>query len=603
MARDAAATGHRVVDVEEMLALWRIREDGAGLAARSLDRPAHAGWEDAAVPPARLGGYLRAFDDLLRAHGYDGVPYGHFGDGCVHVRIDFGLDSPGGRGGFRTFLEEAAALVASYDGTLSGEHGDGRARSELLGAMYSQDALDLFRQVKRALDPAGVLNPGCSSTRVRSTRTCGWRPAVAAADEPAAAARRRLAGGRGAPLHGRGPLPGRQHRQRGRDVPLLRGDPRREGLHRGRARVLQEMVDGRLVRDGWRSDEVHEALDLCLSCKGCSTDCPTGVDMATYKAEALHQRYRGRLRPRSHYALGRLPLWARLTQPVAPLANLALRSPAVRRASRWAAGIDQRRSIPAFASRSFRTLAGERTRRQDPDVVIWADSFTDHFASEPGMAAVALLESAGLRVGVVRERACCGLTWVSTGQLDQARRIVGRTVGVLHEYVARGIPVVGLEPSCLAALRSDAAELTADRAGEVARGVHTLAELLETVEVAATGPHRHARGGAAALPPHVGARLRGRRPAAGPHRRHRDPARRLLRAGRQLRRREGALRRLGRGRRAHPAAGGAGGGEDAVVLADGFSCRTQLADLADVRAVHMSELLLSPRDCASRSGS
>ena len=607
VARDAAATGHRVVtDVEEMLALWRIREDGAGLAARSLDRPAHAGWEDAAVPPARLGGYLRAFDDLLRAHGYDGVPYGHFGDGCVHVRIDFGLDSPGGRGGFRTFLEEAAALVASYDGTLSGEHGDGRARSELLGAMYSQDALDLFRQVKRALDPAGVLNPGVL------------------VDPRPVDADLRLAGPLSQPrtslrlLHDGGSLVDAVHRCTGVGrcladntgtggvmCPSYVATRDEKDSTRGRARVLQEMVDGRLVRDGWRSDEVHEALDLCLSCKGCSTDCPTGVDMATYKAEALHQRYRGRLRPRSHYALGRLPLWARLTQPVAPLANFALRSPAVRRASRWAAGIDQRRSIPAFASRSFRTLAGERTRRQDPDVVIWADSFTDHFASEPGMAAVALLESAGLRVGVVRERACCGLTWVSTGQLDQARRIVGRTVGVLHEYIARGIPVVGLEPSCLAALRSDAVELTADpRAGEVARGVHTLAELLETVE--------------GWRPPD----LTGTHVVVQPHCHHTSvlgfeaDARLLARTGATVTRLGGCCGLAGNFgvEKGHydvsvavaehtllPAVRAAG--EDAVVLADGFSCRTQLADLADVRAVHMSELLLSPRDCASRSGS
>ena len=513
-----------------------------------------------------------------RAHGYDGVPYGHFGDGCVHVRIDFGLDSPGGRGGFRTFLEEAAALVASYGGTLSGEHGDGRARSELLGAMYSQDALDLFRQVKRALDPAGVLNPGVlvdPRPVDADLRLAG--PLSRAADEPAAAARRRLAGGRGAPLHGRGRCLADNTGTGGVMCPSYVATRDEKDSTRGRARVLQEMVDGRLVRDGWRSDEVHEALDLCLSCKGCSTDCPTGVDMATYKAEALHQRYRGRLRPRSHYALGRLPLWARLTQPVAPLANLALRSPAVRRASRWAAGIDQRRSIPAFASRSFRTLAGERTRRQDPRRRDLGRLVHRPLPSpEPGMAAVALLESAGLRVGVVRERACCGLTWVSTGQLDQARRIVGRTVGVLHEYVARGIPVVGLEPSCLAALRSDAAELTADpRAGEVARGVHTLAELLETVE--------------GWRPPD----LTGTHVVVQPHCHHTSvlgfeaDARLLARTGATVTRLGGCCGLAGNFgvEKGHydvsvavaehtllPAVRAAG--EDAVVLADGFSCRT-----------------------------
>jgi FAD/FMN-containing dehydrogenase/Fe-S oxidoreductase len=598
---DSGAGDHRIVsDPAEQLALWRIREDGAGLAARSLTRPAHAGWEDAAVPPERLGAYLRGFDALLRDYRYDGVPYGHFGDGCVHVRIDFELEDEPGRRRFRDFLGDAAALVATHGGTLSGEHGDGRARSDLLPAMYSPEALSLFGQVKRALDPDGVLNPGVLV-----------EPRPAAADLRLAAPLReprttlRL-------VEDRGSLVDAVHRCTGVGrcladntgtggvmCPSYVATRNEKDSTRGRARVLQEMVNGQLVRDGWRSEEVHESLDLCLACKGCSTDCPTGVDMATYKAEALHQRYRGRVRPRSHYALGRLPRWARMTQPVAPLANRAMRTKVVQRLAKAAAGIDQRRGIPPFAARPLSRWARERrstTHRPRPDVVVWADSFTEHFATGPGQAAVTLLERAGLRVDVVGEDACCGLTWISTGQLDAARRIVTRTVEQLHPYVAAGIPVIGLEPSCLAALRSDLVQLTDDpRAADLSRGVRTLAEVLET------------------LPDWSPPDLTGTTVVAQPHCHHASvlgwaaDERLLRRAGASLTRVGGCCGLAGNFgvEQGHyevsvaiaehallPAVRSAG--PDTVVLADGFSCRTQLDDLAGVHARHLSELLLGP---------
>jgi FAD/FMN-containing dehydrogenase/Fe-S oxidoreductase len=599
VARDAGAVDHRsVTDPAEQLALWRIREDGAGLAARSLSRPAHAGWEDAAVPPERLGDYLRGFDELLRGYGYDGVPYGHFGDGCVHVRIDFDLDgTDAGRGRFRSFLEEAAALVASHGGTLSGEHGDGRARSELLPAMYSPEALALFGGVKAALDPDNVLNPGvlveprAVDADLRQGRRLSEPPTslrlVEDAGSLVAAVHRCTGVGRcTADNTGTG----------GVMCPSYVATGEEKDSTRGRARVLQEMVNGSLVRDGWRSPEVHEALDLCLACKGCSTDCPTGVDMATYKAEALHQRYHRRLRPRSHYALGRLPRWARLTQPVAPLANRALRSSAVQRLAKAAAGIDQRRSIPGFAPRRFTRWAGERAREEQPDVVLWADSFTEHFATGPGQAAVRLLERAGLRVAVVGERTCCGLTWISTGQLDAARRIATRTLDELHPYVTAGVPIVGLEPSCLAVLRGDLVELTDDpRAVELARGVRTLAEHLES------------------LPDWTPPDLTGLTAVAQPHCHHASvlgweaDARLLARAGVAVKRLGGCCGLAGNFgvEKGHyevsvavaehqllPAVRAAAPGT--VVLADGFSCRTQLDDLAGVRALHISELLLGP---------
>lgn len=601
VAADAGAVGHRIVsDVVEQLALWRIREDGAGLAARSLERPAHAGWEDAAVPPDRLGGYLRGFDELLREYGYDGVPYGHFGDGCVHVRIDFELDgTDGGRGRFRTFLQDAATLVATHGGTLSGEHGDGRARSELLPAMYSPQALDLFAQVKAVLDPEGLLNPGVlvEPRPVDADLRLGSRLA-----EPPTTLRLVDDGGSlVSAVHrctGVGKCTADNTGSGGVMCPSYLATREEKDSTRGRARVLQEMVNGGVVRRGWDSPEVHEALDLCLACKGCSTDCPTGVDMATYKAEALHQRYRGKLRPRSHYVLGRLPQWARLTQPVAPLANRVMRLAPVQRLARSVAGIDQRRGIPAFTARPLSRWAREHGARQRPgaarpDVVVWADSFTEHFATGPGQAAVRLLERAGLKVAVVGENACCGLTWISTGQLDAARRIVRGTIDVLHPYVADGVPVVGLEPSCLAALRADLVQLTDDpRAAELARGVRTLAELLES------------------LPGWAPPDLSGTTVVAQPHCHHASvlgweaDARLLARAGATVDRLGGCCGLAGNFgvEQGHyevsvavaehallPAVRTAG--EGAVVLADGFSCRTQLDDLAGVRAVHMAELL------------
>jgi Fe-S oxidoreductase len=610
VVRDAGALDARVVtDAREMAALFRIREDGAGLAARTLERQAQSGWEDAAVPPERLGAYLRGFDALLKESGLDGVPYGHFGDGCVHVRIDFPLREEGGRRGFREFVEAAADLTASHGGSLSGEHGDGRARSELLPRMYSPEVLALFAGVKHLFDPDDLLNPGVLVD-----------PAPVDADLRLAA---RLREPRHALrlVHDHGSVVEAVHRCTGVGkcvadntgnggvmCPSYTATRNEKDSTRGRARVLQEMVNGSVVEDGWRSQEVHDALDLCLSCKGCASDCPTGIDMASYKAEALHQRYRRRVRPRSHYALGQLPRWARLSQPGAAVVNRLMRVSVLQRVAKASAGIDPRRSVPAFDTDAFRRWARRRSYAATPaqpyDVVVWGDSFTDSFASSSGRAAVAVLEAAGLRVGVVTEPACCALTWVSTGQLDAARRILRRTLDVLHPYVERGVPVLGLEPSCLATLRSDAEELTDDpRAADVARGVHSLAELLATVD--------------SWSPPD----LRGTTVVVQPHCHHASvigwdvDAALLARTGASVTRVGGCCGLAGnfgveKGHyevsvavaehdllpavRAALGDQGRDGVHDAgrtVVLADGFSCRTQLADLVDVQALHLSELL------------
>jgi FAD/FMN-containing dehydrogenase/Fe-S oxidoreductase len=596
VARDAGVAHRVVTDKAEQLALWRIREDGAGLAARSLTRQAKSGWEDAAVPPDRLGDYLRDFDRLLTQSGLDGVPYGHFGDGCVHVRIDFELDDTGGRQRYRAFVEEAADLVASYGGSMSGEHGDGRARSELLPRMYSPQAIALMEQAKRVLDPDNLLNPGVLVD-----------PAPLDADLRLAVPQRgtrttlRL-------THDAGSLSQAVHRCTGVGkcladntasggvmCPSYLATREEKDSTRGRSRVLQDVVTGQLAFD---DPAVAESLDLCLSCKGCASDCPTGIDMATYKSEALSQRYSHKLRPRSHYALGMLPRWARMTPP--RLANAALKVPVLGRLAKSAAGVDQRRSLPRFSERplrpSWRSSGVETPLAANVDVWIWADSFTDRFAAETGRAAIALLETMGLRAAVIPEAACCGLTWITTGQLTAARRIVGRAVATLHPYVASGKPVIGLEPSCLAALREDAAQLVdGPLVSEVSGGMRSLAEFL--AERIAAG---------AWTPPD----LSGVEVIAQPHCHHHavigweTDAALLASTGAQVTRVGGCCGLAGNFgvEQGHyevsvavaehdllPAVRNAG--PDAVVLADGFSCRTQLDDLVGRQALHLAELL------------
>ncbi|TYL46274.1 FAD-binding oxidoreductase [Nocardioides sp. BGMRC 2183] len=601
----SGALGYRVVtDQAEAAALWRIREDGAGLAARSLTRPAHAGWEDAAVPPESLGAWLRDFEELLAAHGLDTVPYGHFGDGCVHARIDF--DFADGPARFREFLVACATRLADYGGSLSGEHGDGRARSELLPLMYDATSLRLFGQVKAACDPAGLLNPGVlvdpapfdadlrPLRRERSDLVA--RPTLRLAEDGGSlsAAVHRCTGV-GKCVAGPGVLGGVM-------CPSFQASAAEKDSTRGRARVLQEAVTGGLP-GGLADPAVHEALDLCLSCKGCASDCPTGVDMATYKSEVLHQTYRGRRRPRSHYTLGRLPLWAGLVDRlgVSGLANASLQLRPTAALAKAVAGIDPRRSVPRFAATTVRRSA--RSARAGggpgrPDVWLWADSFTDHFRDAQAHAAVSYLTAAGLRVGVIDERACCALTWVTTGQLDQARRILDATIRTLAPYVDSGVPVIGLEPSCLATLRADAAELVSeaerDGATRVAAGTLSLAELVDRLDLP--------------LPDLTGVRV-----VAQPHCHHHavigwDADEALLRrAGATVTRVSGCCGLAGNFgvEKGHyetsvavaeshllPVVRDALATDGrTVVLADGMSCAIQLDDLAGVASVHLAELL------------
>ena len=616
LAADGGCLDSAVYTGPQAAALWRIREDGAGLGGRTpAGAPAWPGWEDSAVPPSSLGPYLRELAALMGRHGVDGLMYGHFGDGCVHARIDFPLrDRPSV---LRSFTEDAARLAASFGGSASGEHGDGRARGELLPFMYSAAAIDLMRGVKALFDPASLLNPGVIVD-----------PAPLDTDlrVPVALPLRRGLGF--AYPHDAGDFSTAVHRCVG--VGKCRADTTAAGgvmcpsylatrdekdSTRGRARVLQELANGALV-SGWDDPAVADALDLCLSCKGCSADCPAGIDMATYKAEALYQRYRRRPRPAAHYSLGWLPRWAALVARaprLAGLANASLRLGPVAALVKRLGGIDHRRDLPRFAARSFRQwfsargagaaglagaagaagVAGGVPRKP---VLLWVDTFTNAFSPEVGRAAVAVLEAAGYEVTITPGAVCCGLTWISTGQLDGARRQLRRSLRALAPTLDAGIPIVGLEPSCAAALRRDAAELLPGdrRAAALSGAVKTLAELLTATDgwtppdlsdvsgVAQPHCHQHAVLGwtaDAALLRDAGASVSavggccGLAGNFGVEQGHYEVSVAVA---------ETALL---------PAVRAAGA--DATVLADGFSCRTQLDQLAGVTGTHLAELLAS----------
>jgi FAD/FMN-containing dehydrogenase/Fe-S oxidoreductase len=585
LAAAGASDGFVVTDPAHAMALWKIREDGAGLASISLPRPAYPGWEDAAVPTRHLGSYLRDFDRLLDDHGLDGLPYGHFGDGCVHVRIDFPLTEEGGVSSYRAFVEEAARLVARYGGSLSGEHGDGRARSGLLPTIYSTAAIEAFGQVKAAFDPENLLNPGVLVDPRPADADLRAVGLVGRVDHFAEAVHR---------CSGVGKCLANTTAGLGVMCPSYQATREEKDSTRGRARVLQEMINGEMVH-GWKSPAVHEALDLCLSCKGCARDCPTGIDMAAYKSQVLNHTYRRRIRPRSHYALGWLPRWGRLITRIRLLSsviNVSTATPGVRTLLRWAAGIDKRRSLPRFASVAARKRVAVPESSGDP-AIIWVDSFSDYFTGDAVAAAVSVLAAVGYAPQLVEQPACCGLTWISTGQLHGARRQLRTALDILHPHVVAGTPIIGLEPSCLAVWRSDAAELLPEdpRVADVAAGIFTLAELLgrtpnwsppdlsgielvvqphchhasvlgwqaDATLLAATGATVTTVGGCCGLAGNFGV-----------EKGHYEVSVKVAE--------HDFLPAVA----AHP---------DALVLADGFSCRTQLAQLADRQAITLAEFL------------
>ncbi|HWA62459.1 MAG TPA: FAD-linked oxidase C-terminal domain-containing protein, partial [Caulobacteraceae bacterium] len=449
-----------VRDRDQQQRIWRVRE--AGLPATAYIpgwRETHEGWEDAAVRREDLGRYLRDFKALMGRYGYDSAVYGHFGDGLIHCRINFDLASEAGLKTWTAFLSDAADLVVRYGGSLSGEHGDGQSKAELLEKMYGPELIEAQRAFKAIWDPDGRMNPGkvvdpypiASNLREGP----GYRPieVKGAFDYPDdghsfTQAMKRCVGVGSCR---------RNDSDKGVMCPSYMATLEEKHSTRGRARLLFEMVSGETITEGFASRAVEEALDLCLGCKGCRSDCPMHVDMARYKAEFRYRHYQGRMRPRAAWAMGRIRTWAELSRIAPWAANLVGQAPLVSGAAKALMGIAEARRIPRFAPRSFRTLDRSRPRRPGARgrVLLWPDTFNDYFRPATATAAVRVLEHMGFEVEVPRQRLCCGRPLYDWGWLDEARALWRRTLSTLRSDIEAGVPVVGLEPGCVSAFRDE----------------------------------------------------------------------------------------------------------------------------------------------------
>ena len=472
-------------DPDEEERLWLLRESGLGATASVPGRgDTWEGWEDAAVPPDRLGDYLREFKPLLERHGHHTAAlYGHFGDGCIHTRIDFNLRARDGIADYRAFAEEAADLVLRYGGSLSGEHGDGQSRAELLPRMFGEELVQAFREFKGIWDPEGRMNPGKVVDPSRLDQNLRLGPTY---DPIPVTTHFRFPDDEGdfakAALRCVGV--GLCRRTEGGTMcPSYMVTREEEHSTRGRARMLFEMLQGDVVGDGWQDERVKDALDLCLSCKGCKADCPVNVDMATYKAEFLSHYYEGHRRPRAAYAIGMIHRWAGLAAHTPRLANLAVSLPGLRTLAKRVAGVHPERSVPRFATRTFRAEfadhhppAGAGGRR----VILWPDTFNDAFNPAALHAAVEVLEAAGFAVDIPRTRLCCGRPLYDYGFLDQAEALLRQILDELKDDIVAGVPIVGLEPSCVAVFRDELRNLFPhdQNAERLCRQTMTLSELL-----------------------------------------------------------------------------------------------------------------------------
>jgi len=453
-----------VLDRAEQAAFWTLRESAVGATAVVPGKPAtYPGWEDSAVPPERLGAYLRELDALIGQFGFERTFYGHFGDGCLHLRSEFDFRTPAGLRSFRSFIEQAADLVVRHGGSLSGEHGDGQARAELLPRMFGPELVAAFREFKSIWDPDGRMNPGKVVDPL--PLDADLRPALTLADPKTIFAFPDDAGSL-AQAVARCVGVGKCRRESGGAMcPTFQATREERHSTRGRARLLFEMLEGEALPDLWRSQEVLEALDLCIACKSCKSDCPVGVDIATYKAEFMAHHYAGRLRPRAAYSMGLIHWWAHLAVIAPGLANAAGTLPGIAGLAKLVAGVDSRRQFPRFAGRTFRRQLPEGVadlgglRGADRRVVLFADTFTDGFVPSQGLAALRVLRAAGFAVEVPRANLCCGRPLYDRGFLRQGRRLLGQILDAFEPELDSEVPVVVLEPSCEATFHDELVNL------------------------------------------------------------------------------------------------------------------------------------------------
>jgi FAD/FMN-containing dehydrogenase/Fe-S oxidoreductase len=451
-------------DVEEMDHLWQVRESGLGSTAFVPGQPdTWEGWEDSAVAPDKLGGYLRELRALYNKYHYISVMYGHFGQGCVHCRVSFDLTSESGIRTWRSFMEEATDLCVRYGGSLSGEHGDGQARGEFLYKMFGNELIEAFREYKSIWDPDWKMNPGklVDAYRIDENLRLGahyrpWQPEThfKFPDDHGSFAHAALR------CVGVGKCR-RKDSARAQDdtmCPSFMVTHEERHTTRGRAHHLWEMLNGNVIADGWRDENVKESLDLCLSCKGCKGDCPVNVDIATYKAEFLSHYWEGRIRPRHAYAFGLVDKWSRLASLWPGMVNLVTQTPGVSHLAKLAAGMPLQRRIPEFAPETFRRWFNKRRAlrsQANGRVILWPDTFNNYFFPETAQAATEVLENAGFRVEIPQGHLCCGRPLYDYGMLDMAKVYLRRILDSLRPQIEAEIPIVVLEPSCASVFRDE----------------------------------------------------------------------------------------------------------------------------------------------------
>lgn len=601
----------RIYTEPEAAAVWRIRESGPRAASNMPGAPPRwEGWDDASVAPEKLGAYLRDLRRLLDEHHYEAAFYGHFGEGCIHMQVSFDLQSDPGIRRYAEFIDRAADLVVSYGGSLSGEHGDGQSRGALLPKMFGEELVQAFRQFKSAWDPDNKLNPHKVVDAYLPTENLRLGAQYAPLDPPthfqfpddggslAKASLRCL--GLGAC---------RKH-EGGTMCPSYMATLEEQHSTRGRARMLFELLQGDIIRDGWQDEHVKDAFDLCLSCKACKSECPTNVDIATYKAEFLSHYYEHHRRPLHAYAFGLIDKWARAASIAPRLANLVNRSPGVSQALRHVLHLAPERTLPAFAAESFRKSArargvatvwddrhpGAKTAKEpERRVILWVDTFNNYFHPAICQAALEVLEAAGFSVSIPRGHLCCGRPLYDFGMLDRAVHYLQRILQALGQEIDDGRPIVVLEPSCASVFRDELRNLLPSdpRAARLGRQTFLLGEFLEQHAPGFQPPplqqkillHSHCHhkaimtpGAEAGLLRRIGADVQvldaGCCGMAGPFGFDEDKF--------EVSRAIGERALLPTVRQADAAS---------LIVSDGFSCREQIAQGTKRRAMHLAEIL------------
>jgi Fe-S oxidoreductase len=594
----------RIYTKPEARFVWQIREAGPRAAQFAPGAPPQwDGWDDSAVAPEKMGPYLRDLRALLDEFNYEAAFYGHFGHGCVHMRVSFDLQSERGIRKYSDFIERAADLVISYDGSLSGEHGDGQSRASLLPKMFGPELMKAFGEFKATWDPANGMNPHKVVDPYLPTENLrlgvDYKPLEPATffkfpeDNGSFAKATERCIGIGACRKNEG----------GSMCPSYMVTLEEEHSTRGRAHMLFELLQGEIVRGGWQDEQVKKALDLCLACKACKSECPTNVDIATYKAEFLAHFYEKNRRPLFAHAFGKIDKWLRLASVAPRAANFFNHAPGFSHILRSALHLAPQRQIPRLAPASFLQMA--RRNRSDSagrplktgvrEVILWVDTFNNHFHPETLHAALEVLTRAGFAVTIPARQPCCGRPLYDFGMLDEAKRYLERILEIFAQPIDAGTPIVVLEPSCASVFRDELRNLYPDdsRAARLRSQTFLLSEFLERRAAGYEAPR---------LPRKV--LLHGHC--------HQKALMKMTHAESLLRKMGADLRSLDSGccgmagpfgfeREKYPIAQAAGervllpavrqASADTVIVSDGFSCREQILQSTGRRALHLAEAI------------